>query len=134
MSQVLSAYPHLAPGLCGSLECGHICSRVCHCPAGQRRVHSLLAAQAIRRFSVRLDRRRGHICEQVHDAGLCPKLCQGVGGCFLPRVDDHPSEARRRVFRAQRAMDALVRARARAATGEPSHEELQYEAARRDWP
>lgn len=111
MSQVSSRYPHLAPGLCGRLQCPYICSRVCHCPAGSRRVRARLAAQAVRRFSICLDRRRASICEQVHAAGGCPSLCRQVGGCFIPQVGDHPSEARRKVFRAQRAMDALVRAR-----------------------
>lgn len=111
MSQVLAYYPHLAPGLCDRLQCPRICAKVEHCPAGLRRSRALLAAQAVRRFSVRLDRRRANICDQIHSAGLCPKLCQGVGGCFLPQVGDHPSEAKRKVFRAQRAMDALVRAR-----------------------
>ena len=110
-SQVLLHYPHLTPGLCGRLECPHICSRVCHCEAGLRRSRRQFARSAIRRFSVRLDRRRGEICDQIHAAGFCPAICKGVGGCFLPQVGDHPSEARRKVFRAQRAMDALVRAR-----------------------
>lgn len=111
MSQVLSRYPHLAPGLCGQLECHRICSKVCHCAAGSRRSSARLAAQAARRFTVRTDRRRLHICERVHSAHQCPGLCQKVGGCFLPQVGDHPSEAKRKVFRAQRAMDALVRGR-----------------------
>ena len=111
MSQVLLHYPHLTPGLCGALECPHICSRVNHCEAGLRRSRRQLAERARRRFSVRLDRRRGQICEQIHAAGHCPTICRAVGGCFLPQVGDHPSEAKRKVFRAQRAMDALVRAR-----------------------
>ena len=111
MSQVLSRYQHQSPGLCGALQCRRVCSRVCYCPAGLRRSRARLAAQAVRRFSVRLDRRRAHVCEQIHQSGLCPVLCQKVGGCFLPQVDDHPSEAKRKVFRAQKAMDQLVRAR-----------------------
>jgi hypothetical protein len=101
----------IGQGLCGRLVCQRLCLRSEHCPAGRRRADQLLARQAIRRFSVCLDRRRGHICEQVHDSGLCPSLCQKVGGCFLPQVGDHPSEAKCKVFRAQRAIDALVRAR-----------------------
>ena len=111
MSQVIKHYPHLAPGNCGRLACRRLCVRSEHCPAGQRRARELLARAAVRRHSVALDRRRGQICEQIHDSGFCPSICQEVGGCFLPRVDDHPSEARRKVFRAQRAMDALVRQR-----------------------
>ena len=108
MSQLLSRYPRLQPGLCGALECPRICSRVEHCAAGLRRSRARLAAQAMRRFSVRLDSRRRYVCDQVHRAGLCPSLCQGVGGCFLPQVGDHPSEVKRKVFRAQKAMDQLV--------------------------
>lgn len=111
MSQVLKQYPYLVPGNCGALACKRQCVRSEHCPAGMRRRKELLARAAVRRHSVKLDRRRGHICEQIHDAGFCSRLCQEVGGCFLPQVGDHPSEAKRKVFRAQRAMDALVRVR-----------------------
>jgi len=111
MSQVVREYPHLAPGLCGRLACRRLCLRSEHCPAGQRRRSSLLSQRAIRRFSVALDRRRGRICAQIHDSGQCSSLCQGVGGCFLPQVGDHPSEARRKSHRAQRALDEFVRRR-----------------------
>lgn len=107
-SRVVALHPHLAPGLCGRPSCPHVCSRVCHCPAGTRRGEFLLARQAMRRFSVRLDRRRATICKYLTEARLCPSLCREVGGCFLPLVGDHPSEAKRKVFRAQRAVDRLV--------------------------
>jgi hypothetical protein len=108
VSQVLSRYPHLEPGLCGRLECPRICSRVCHCEAGLRRSRVRLAEQARRRFAVRANRRQEEICARIHKAGLCPQICQRVGGCFLPRDGDHPSEARRKVYRCQYAVDLLV--------------------------
>jgi hypothetical protein len=108
VSQVLSLYPHLEPGLCRRLECPRICSRVCHCEAGLRRSRVRLAEQARRRFAVRANRRQEEVCARIHKAGLCPQICQRVGGCFLPRDGDHPSEARRKVFRCQYAVDLLV--------------------------
>jgi len=108
MSQVLSHYPHLQPGLCGRRECPRICSRVEHCPAGLRRSRARLAAQAVRRFSVVPCRRQLEVCAEVRKAHLCPSLCSVVGGCLLPRQGDHPSEAKRKAFRAQKAMDLLV--------------------------
>jgi len=107
MSVLLTRYP--APGLCGRLECHRICARVCHCEAGQRRARALLALQALRRATVVLDRSRAQRCERIRKAGGCPSVCQSVGGCFLPEAGDHPSEARRKVFRAQRAIEALLR-------------------------
>jgi hypothetical protein len=111
VSEVLSRYPHLQPGLCGCLECAHICSRVCHCEAGLRRGRARLAAQAVRRFRVIANSRQEQACSTIHKQGLCPHLCREVGGCFLPRDGDHPSESKRKVFRCQRAVDALVRIR-----------------------
>ena len=117
MSQVEFFYPHLIPGLCGALECPRICSRVCHCEAGQRRSRRLLAAQAVRRFTVRANSQQERVCKEVHDAGLCPSLCNQCGGCFMPQPLDHPSEAKRKVFRAQRCMDALVDIRQKSNIG-----------------
>jgi len=111
MSQVLSHYPQLQPGLCGRLECPRICSRVEHCPAGLRRSRARLAAQAVRRYSVVPNRRQLEVCAAVRNARLCPSLCAVVGGCFQPRQFDHPSEAKRKAFRAQKAMDLLVKYR-----------------------
>jgi hypothetical protein len=111
MSQVLSRYPQYQPGLCGRRECPRICSRVEHCPAGLRRSRARLAAQAVRRFTVAPHRRQLEVCAEVRKAGLCPGLCSSVGGCFLPRQGDHPSEARRKAFRVQKAMDLLVKYR-----------------------
>jgi len=111
VSILAELYPHLVPGRCGRLQCPSLCPRFRDCPAGVRRSRAERTANVWRQFTVVLDRRRAHICEKVHDAGFCPTLCREVGGCFLPRVGDHPSEASRKVFRAQRAMDALVRAR-----------------------
>jgi len=108
MSQVLSHYPHLQPGLCGRQECPRICSRVEHCPAGLRRSRARLAAQAVRRFTVAPNRRQLEVCAAVRQAKLCPSLCSVVGGCFLPRQGDHPSESKRKVFRAEKAMDLLI--------------------------
>jgi len=108
MSQVLSHYPQLQPGLCGRQECPRICSRVCHCPAGLRRSRARLAAQAVRRYRVAPNRRQLDGCAEVRKANLCPGLCAVVGGCFLPRQGDHPSEAKRKAFRVQKAMDLLV--------------------------
>ena len=108
MSQLLSRYPQLQPGLCGRLECPRICSRVEHCEAGLRRSRARLAEQARRRFAVRANRRQEEVCARITKAGLCPQICQRVGGCFLPQQGDHPSEARRKVFRCQYAVDLLV--------------------------
>ena len=108
MSQVLSLYPQYQPGLCGRLACPRICTRVCHCPAGLRRSRARLAAQAARRFRVVASRRQLEVCAKVREAKLCPSLCSAAGGCLLPRQGDHPSEARRKAFRAQKAMDLLV--------------------------
>lgn len=107
-SSVTSLYLNLQPGLCGRLECPRVCSRVCHCEAGLRRSRALLAQQAQRRYAVHLDRSRAQRCERIRKAGGCPTVCNSVGGCFLPQPYDHPSEARRKVFRAQRAIDQLV--------------------------
>ena len=107
-SQVLSHYPALEPGLCGRLECPRICSRVEHCAAGLRRSRAALAAQARRRFAVKANSRQEHVCSRLVKAHLCPQICLKVGGCFLPQQGDHPAEARRKVFRCQRAMDLLV--------------------------
>jgi hypothetical protein len=107
-SQVASRYPELEPGLCGRLECPRICSRVCHCPAGLRRSRAKLAEQARRRFAVKANRRQDEVCARIRKANLCPQICQRAGGCFLPRDGDHPSEARRKVFRCQAAVDLLV--------------------------
>jgi hypothetical protein len=107
-SIVASSYPQLVPGLCGRLECPRMCSRVCHCQAGLRRSRRLLAERARRRFAVRANRRQEEICARIRKSHLCPQICQRVGGCFLPRDGDHPSEARRKVFRCQHAVDLLV--------------------------
>jgi hypothetical protein len=107
-SQVLSHYPHLEPGLCGRLECPRVCSRCCHCAAGQRRSRRLLAERARRRFAVVANSRQEQVCSRITRARLCPQICEKVGGCFLPQQGDHPSEARRKVFRCQRAVDLLV--------------------------
>ena len=109
MSILLSRYPHLQPGLCGRLECPRMCVRVCHCEAGLRRGRVLLAERAWRRFAVKANKRQEEICARVRKASLCPKICHQVGGCFLPQPCDHPSEARRKLFRCQRVVDALVK-------------------------
>jgi len=108
VSQLSSRYPHLQPGLCGRLECPRMCARVEHCPAGLRRGRQLLAEQARRRFAVKANRRQEEVCARIRKARLCPQICQRVGGCFLPRDGDHPSESRRKVFRCQYAVDLLV--------------------------
>ena len=108
MSQLLSRYPSLEPGLCGRLECPRICSRVEHCAAGLRRSRARLAEQARRRFAVKANRRQEEVCTRIRKAKLCPQICQKVGGCFLPTGVDHPSEARRKAFRCQYALDLLV--------------------------
>jgi hypothetical protein len=88
-----------------------MCVRVEHCEAGLRRSRALLAERARRRFAVKANRRQEYICALVRDASLCPRICQSLGGCFLPQVGDHPSESKRKVFRCQRAVDALVKIR-----------------------
>jgi hypothetical protein len=108
VSQVLSHYPQLQPGLCGSLECRRMCARACHCEAGLRRGRVLLAERARRRFAIKANRRQEEICARIRKASLCPRICQRVGGCFLPQAGDHPSEAKRKVFRCQYAVDLLV--------------------------
>lgn len=113
-SVVSSRYPHLQPGLCGRLSCPHICSRVCHCPAGQRRARALLAAQARQRFTVKANRRQEQVCVEVRKAGLCPSLCNKVGGCFLPQWGDTTAELKRKAHRAQQAMDLLIILRERS--------------------
>jgi hypothetical protein len=107
-SVVASRYPHLVPGLCGRLECPRVCSRVCHCEAGLRRSRASLAEQARRRFAVRANGRQEEVCSRIRKDRLCPRICQRVGGCFLPRDGDHPSEVRRKVFRCQHAVDLLL--------------------------
>ena len=108
MSVLLSRYPQYQPGLCGKLVCPRICSRVCHCEAGLRRGRQRLAEQAARRFAIRANRRQEEVCARIREDRLCPQICQRVGGCFLPRDGDHPSESRRKVFRCQYAVDLLV--------------------------
>lgn len=112
MSILTDLYPHLAPGLCGELECRELCYRWPECPAADRRRQDQHARRVRRHFTVTVDRARMRRCERIHDAGLCPYICRKVGGCFLPRVGDHPAEALRKVYRAQRAADELVRHRA----------------------
>jgi hypothetical protein len=111
VSQLLSRYPQYQPGLCGKLVCPRMCVRVEHCQAGLRRSRALLAERARRRFAVKANRRQEDVCARVRHASLCPRICLQVGGCFLPHPCDHPSEARRKVFRCQRAVDALVKIR-----------------------
>lgn len=111
MSILSELYPHAAPGLCGDFNCHRICSKHKACPAAMRRRRAQHSRDNWRQFTIKVDRRRLSVCDQIHDAGLCPILCREVGGCFLPKHGDHPSEAIRRVHRAQRAMDALVRHR-----------------------
>jgi hypothetical protein len=74
-------------------------------------VASSWLSRATRRFRVVANSRQKEVCQVIHQQGLCPSLCREVGGCFLPREGDHPSEARRKVFRCQRAVDALVKIR-----------------------
>ena len=111
MSVLLSRYPQYQPGLCGKLVCPRPCSRVCHCEAGLRLGRQRLAERAARRFQVLANARQREACGAIHAQRLCPSLCQRVGGCFMPRAWDHPSEAKRKVFRCQRAVDALVKIR-----------------------
>ena len=85
-----------------------MCVRVCHCEAGLRRGRVLLAERARRRFAVKANRRQEEICASIRQASLCPRIRQSVGGCFLPQAGDHPSEAKRKVYRCQRVVDALV--------------------------
>ena len=108
MSVLLSRYPQLQPGLCGRLECRRMCVRVQHCEAGLRRSRCLLAERARGRFTIKANRRQEEVCARIRKAHLCPQICQRVGGCFLPRDGDHPSEAHRKVFRCQYAVDLLV--------------------------
>jgi len=83
--------------------------RAAHCLAGVRRHRELQAAQAIRRLQhVVANPRQRQVCDSVKDQELCPVLCQRLGGCILPLHGDHPSECKRKVFRAERVMDALV--------------------------
>ncbi len=125
MSQVQSdaqsrPLSHFEPGICGVLACPRICSRVCHCPAGQRRSHALLAAQARRRFTVSANRQQEAVCVQIHKADLCPSLCTKVGGCFLPQYLDSTAELKRKCHRSQKAMDFLVTLRQRGRPAPPT--------------
>jgi len=108
VSKVLSRYPQLQPGLCGRLECHRMCAQVCHCEAGLRRGRVLLAQRAMRRFTVKANRRQEEVCTKIRKARLCPQICERVGGCFLPQTWDQPSEAHRKAFRCQYAVDLLV--------------------------
>jgi len=108
MSQVNTLFPHLVPGLCGALECPAICSRVCHCPAGQRRVQRLLQQQRRHRLTARPNRQQLEACQRIQEEGLCPSACDHCGGCFLPQYGDSPAELKRKAHRPQRVMDALV--------------------------
>jgi len=107
-SQVLARYPHLAPGLCGQLECPRLCVRACHCPAGQRRARRLLAERSAKRLGATATKRQLEVCARIKEEGQCPLICEKVGGCFLPTGHEHRSEVKRKIFRAQRAMDCLI--------------------------
>lgn len=50
---------HMEKGLCGQATCSHVCSRVCHCPAGESRVHWLAFYDRCVRELKRRDRVRG---------------------------------------------------------------------------
>ena len=113
MSQLLTHYPSIAPGLCGALECPHVCSRVTHCPAGLRRVRRLLAEREAHRATIRPNKQQLQRCDRIRKAAQCPSICNQVGGCFLPRPGDHPSEARRKAYRSQHAINLLVAMEAR---------------------
>lgn len=108
MAQVTVHYPHITPGLCGALECPAICSRVCHCPAGQRRAHRLLQHQRQRRLTARPNRQQKELCQRIQEEGLCPTVCHYCGGCFLPQYGDSPAELRRKAHRPAKALDALL--------------------------
>ena len=108
-SVIFTYYPHLIPGLCGALECPRPCTRVCHCEAGLRLTRRLLAWQAMRRFDTKANRQQVQVCDRVTKAGLCPKLCLKVGGCFLPQRYDHTSELKRKANRPQLVLYALAR-------------------------
>jgi hypothetical protein len=110
-SQVLAQYPHLAPGLCGALECPRLCVRSQHCEAGQRRARRLFAAQRRRRNNVKPNREQLRVCKLIQDEGLCPTLCNRCGGCFLPQPYDSVSELKRKAHRPQWVIGALVRLR-----------------------
>ena len=110
-SQVLVHYPHLVPGLCGVLECPRLCVRSQHCQAGQRRARRLFSAQARRRLNVKPNRQQLRVCKLIQDEALCPKLCKQCGGCFLPQPSDGESDLKRKAFRPQWVIGALVRLR-----------------------
>ena len=105
-SVIFTYYPHLIPGLCGALECPRPCTRVCHCEAGLRLSQRLLAQRAVRRFTAKANRQQVQVCDRVHKAGLCPVLCQKVGGCFLPQPLDNTAELKRKAGRTKNALDA----------------------------
>lgn len=107
-SQVLSLYPHLVPGLCGRLSCPRLCARVCHCSAGQRLAHQLLAARAAKRFAAKTNRQQEQVCQRIRKLGLCSSLCQQCGGCFLPHQFDTQSELKRKAHRPQKVLDLLT--------------------------
>jgi hypothetical protein len=67
----------------------------------------MMAEQAVRRYSVRANAQQERVCAQIHKAGLCPSLCNKVGGCFLPNFDP-TCEAKRKVFRCREALSLLV--------------------------
>lgn len=117
----MSQVSHLEPGLCGARQCPRICSRVCHCEAGLRRSRAQMAKQAARRFAIKANRRQETVCDQINKAGLCPSICQHVGGCFLPQPADPKCEAKRKVFRCQKAVDLLVQLRETGRPKEVTH-------------
>lgn len=39
----------MTESLCGRSHCGHLCSRVCHCPAGMERIHYLWLLRRVER-------------------------------------------------------------------------------------
>jgi hypothetical protein len=112
-------------GLCGAQECNQSChlSRALHCPAGQRYIARLVAQRQLVRAQRRVSQlalplpnaQMRQICKRVKETGLCSSLCSEFGGCFMDykAVVRDPSEGRRRVFRAQRIRDELVRRRMR---------------------
>jgi len=66
------------------------------------------ARRAESMFLRRPTSRQCAICERIKEAGLCPKLCNECGGCFMPQHRELRSEAKRSIHRAEDCLTVLL--------------------------
>ena len=70
-----------------------------------------LAPRAVRAETMyrrRPTSRQCAICERIKESGLCPQLCNGCGGCFMPQHREARSEAKRSIHRAEDCLTVLL--------------------------